>query len=128
MTKADLKAVVNFFEATTLIFFTECLFGALDGFAPFLSMALRESFLTIKDEFTITAPGPGAYNPRVSNYTKGASTLANREQRFIEKADETPGPGSYELSRQSDWLKEKYAMRCPATAVSFIFVLNSFSY
>ena len=86
-------------------------------------MALRESFLTVKDEFTMTAPGPGAYNPRVSNYTKGASTLANREQRFTEKADETPGPGSYELSRQSDWLKEKYTMRCPATAVSSIFVL-----
>jgi len=81
------------------------------GYAPFLSMSLRESFLTIKDEFKIAAPGPGTYDPRVYDHTKGASTLANKEQRFYEKPRESPGPGSYNLSKPSDWLKNKHALQ-----------------
>lgn len=80
-----------------------------DGYAPFLSMAMRDSFLTVKDNVAV-APGPGVYDPKIYDHIKGASTLANRSHRFQEKHDETPGPGAYNLSKQSDWLKNKHHM------------------
>ena len=34
-----------------------------DGYAPFLSMTSRETFLNISDQ-VVAAPGPGHYDPR----------------------------------------------------------------
>jgi len=78
----------------------------LDGYAPFCSMTDRTSFLTVRksQEFI---PGPGSFDPRFQDYPIGASALANRAQRFQDKPDETPGPGSYNLSKASDWVKTK---------------------
>ena len=85
-------------------------FYITDGYAPFLSMSLRESFLTVKDH-VVAAPGPGTYNPKIYDHINGSSTLANRSQRFQEKFDETPGPGSYDLSKASDWIKNKHRLQ-----------------
>ena len=77
-----------------------------DGYAPFLSMSLRNSFLTVKEDTTI-APGPGSYNPRLYETVSGGSALANQSIRFHNRVQDTPGPGTYTLSKTSDWLKEK---------------------
>lgn len=37
-------------------------FHVIDGYAPFLSMTSRETFLNIKDQ-VVAAPGPGHYDP-----------------------------------------------------------------
>ncbi|XP_068711122.1 sperm-tail PG-rich repeat-containing protein 2-like [Montipora foliosa] len=82
-----------------------------DGYAPFLSMTARETFLDVGDSI-MAAPGPGQYDPAiVAERVKGGSTLANRSSRFVGKASYTPGPGAYNLQKRSDWLKEKYAQR-----------------
>lgn len=54
------------------------IFVHLDGYAPFLSMTTRETFLDVGDS-VMAAPGPGQYDPGViSERVKGGSTLANR--------------------------------------------------
>ena len=56
-----------------------CLF--LTGFAPFLSMSKRESFLTVNEQVAV-APGPGYYTPPSSSSSartnKGGASLQNR--------------------------------------------------
>lgn len=37
----------------------------IDGYAPFLSMTSRETFLNVSDQ-TVAAPGPGHYDPAVA--------------------------------------------------------------
>ncbi|XP_033103681.1 sperm-tail PG-rich repeat-containing protein 2-like [Anneissia japonica] len=80
-----------------------------DGYAPFSSMTRRETFLTVQDS-VIAAPGPGQYDPLVcQDRIVGGRTLANRSQRFQEtqfNKSKTPGPGSYNLSKSSDWIKK----------------------
>ena len=39
------------------------LLSVTDGYAPFLSMTSRETFLNISDQ-VVAAPGPGHYDPR----------------------------------------------------------------
>lgn len=78
----------------------------LDGYAPFLSMSLRNSFLTVRED-SAAAPGPGSYNPRLYEIVSGGSALANQSIRFHDRLQDTPGPGTYSLSKTSDWLKEK---------------------
>ena len=49
-----------------------------DGYAPFLSMTGRETFLDVSDS-VMAAPGPGQYDPSVTGErVKGGHTLANR--------------------------------------------------
>ncbi|XP_071953727.1 sperm-tail PG-rich repeat-containing protein 2-like [Antedon mediterranea] len=79
-----------------------------DGYAPFSSMTRRETFLTVQDS-VIAAPGPGQYDPLVcQDKIVGGRTLANRAQRFQDStpSNKTPGPGSYNLSKSSDWIKK----------------------
>ncbi|KAJ8023074.1 Sperm-tail PG-rich repeat-containing protein 2 [Holothuria leucospilota] len=77
-----------------------------DGYAPFLSMNPRETFLTIQDS-VIAAPGPGQYDPlNPQDKVTGGQSLANRSKRFDEVSSKTPGPGTYSLSKQSDWIKK----------------------
>ena len=78
----------------------------MDGYAPFCSMANRPSFLTVTKSQE-NNPGPGSFDPRFQDYPIGASALANRAQRFSDPTDGTPGPGSYNLSKASDWVKAK---------------------
>jgi len=78
-----------------------------DGYAPFLSMSLRNSFLTVRED-SAAAPGPGSYNPRLYEIVSGGSVLANQSIRFHDRLQDTPGPGTYSLSKTSDWLKEKH--------------------
>lgn len=88
------------------------------GFAPFLSLSKRESFLTISDQVAI-APGPGQYSNEESNREKikGGSTLKNRvrgwegaslkcyvnidccfqSRRFGPSSSVAPGPGAYSI-------------------------------
>lgn len=88
-----------------------------DGYAPFLSMSMRNSFLAVKSDIA-AVPGPGAYNPRIYETISGGSALANQSMRFHDKPRDTPGPGTYNLSKPSDWLKEqKY--RCEDGVQSF---------
>ena len=50
----------------------------VDGYAPFLSMTTRETFLDVGDSI-MAAPGPGQYDPGIiGERVKGGSTLANR--------------------------------------------------
>jgi len=71
-------------------------------------MTTRETFLDVNDS-TVAAPGPGQYDPLViKDRVKGGTTLANRSHRFRGKKSEVPGPGQYNLSKSSDWIKEKY--------------------
>jgi len=71
-------------------------------------MAMRDSFLTVKSDVAV-APGPGSYNPRIYETISGGSALANQSTRFREKPHETPGPGTYTLSKSSDWLKDNHS-------------------
>lgn len=49
----------------------------VDGYAPFLSMTGRETFLAVNDQ-TIAAPGPGHYDPHVSqDYVKVSIKLTH---------------------------------------------------
>ena len=36
---------------------------SIDGYAPFLSMTSRETFLNVSDQ-VVAAPGPGHYDPQ----------------------------------------------------------------
>lgn len=69
-------------------------------------MTTRESCLNPNDT-VIAAPGPGHYDPGLPQQNiQGGKTLANKGRRFSEKTRETPGPGAYSLSKESDWVKE----------------------
>ena len=70
-------------------------------------MSLRNSFLTVREDSAI-APGPGSYNPCLYETVSGGSALANQSVRFQDRLQDTPGPGTYSLSKTSDWLREKY--------------------
>lgn len=77
-----------------------------DGYAPFSSMTARETFLHVPDN-VIAAPGPGHYDPSASSQKiSGGGSLANRSNRFTDPPSKTPGPGTYSLSKQSDWIKK----------------------
>ncbi|XP_013412184.1 sperm-tail PG-rich repeat-containing protein 2 [Lingula anatina] len=76
-----------------------------DGYAPFLSMTSRETFLNQNDQ-VVAAPGPGHYDPQDPQLTiKGGRTLQNRSQRFHNSMNINPGPGAYTISKPSDWVK-----------------------
>lgn len=53
-----------------------CYFVLLDGYAPFQSMSVRESFLTIS-EGAAAAPGPGHYSPAI-NFDGAKGPLQNK--------------------------------------------------
>ncbi|ELU09596.1 hypothetical protein CAPTEDRAFT_229364 [Capitella teleta] len=76
-----------------------------DGYAPFSSMTSRESFLNPNDT-VIAAPGPGQYDPQLTDGVKGGHSLANKALRFKDQSEATPGPGAYSLSKKTDWIKE----------------------
>ncbi|XP_043828275.1 sperm-tail PG-rich repeat-containing protein 2 [Dromiciops gliroides] len=66
-----------------------------DGYAPFLSLAARESALvtTVSED---DAPGPAHYNIGKIKYNiKGGLSLKNREVRFKKLISDNPGPGTY---------------------------------
>jgi len=78
------------------------------GYAPFLSMAVRESFLTVGESLA-AAPGPGHYSPDATfKKTKGGGILHNKAKRFTPPSSKTPGPGAYTTSRPSDWIRKTY--------------------
>eukprot|EP00794_Sanderia_malayensis_P012955 gene12955-14285_t len=79
-----------------------------DAYAPFLSMTMRESFLTVTDE-VLMAPGPGQYDLTDLGRVKGGSTLANRSQRFKEAKNNVPGPGAYNVSKAKESKGKKAA-------------------
>ncbi|XP_053317551.1 sperm-tail PG-rich repeat-containing protein 2 [Spea bombifrons] len=61
--------------------------------ASFLSGAPR----TIQLKTDTEVPGPGAYNPVMKLVTQVALSVP-KEERFKEPKEDTPGPGTYELS------------------------------
>jgi len=79
-----------------------------DGYAPFQSMSGRETIFHVGD-LVMAAPGPGSYDPGFAQEHKiGGSALANRGTRFNAPpitSHETPGPGKYEISKKSDWVR-----------------------
>lgn len=80
-----------------------------DGYAPFLSMTSRETFLNISDQ-VVAAPGPGHYDPAFAQDTvKGGKTLANKSTRFIDHVPENPGPGTYNVERYTEFRQSKSA-------------------
>lgn len=48
-----------------------------ESYAPFQSMAERESFLTVDSQLA-TAPGPAHYTPTHESHVKGGDTLQSR--------------------------------------------------
>ena len=72
---------------------------AAGGYAPFLSLAARESTLTVASNTEKAVPGPGHYNVSEVQYNiKGGQSLQNRERRFKKFISDGPGPGSYAQS------------------------------
>lgn len=72
------------------------------GYAPFLSLAQRKTIFNIQaGDAEAYTPGPGTYQPRVSQpHVKGGGTLANKERRFADTEtikEDTPGPGKYNI-------------------------------
>ncbi|XP_038625264.1 sperm-tail PG-rich repeat-containing protein 2 isoform X2 [Tachyglossus aculeatus] len=65
------------------------------GYAPFLSLAIRESGFALRHPEDVS-PGPGHYDiPEAQNKIKGCVSLQNREMRFKTLTSIIPGPGSY---------------------------------
>ena len=76
-------------------------------------MTVRETFLHVPDS-VIAAPGPGHYDPTPAQQRiNGGASLANKSNRFSDPASKTPGPGSYSLSKQSDWIKKTGQVQNP---------------
>ncbi|XP_054544060.1 sperm-tail PG-rich repeat-containing protein 2 [Talpa occidentalis] len=70
---------------------------ATGGYAPFLSLAARESTFTLASNIEKVAPGPGYYNISKTQYNvKGGHSLQNREIRFQKFISDSPGPASYD--------------------------------
>ncbi|XP_070690540.1 sperm-tail PG-rich repeat-containing protein 2 [Pempheris klunzingeri] len=66
-----------------------------DGFAPFLSLAGRESIFSESSE---TIPAPGQYDASsVKLNIHGGRSLQNRSKRFEEVVSKVPGPGAYNV-------------------------------
>ncbi|KAM8804083.1 sperm-tail PG-rich repeat-containing protein 2 [Rhynchonycteris naso] len=69
---------------------------ATDGYAPFLSLAARESIYPVTSNTEKAFPGPGHYNVSTKQYNiKGGRSLQNREKRFKKFTSDGPGPASY---------------------------------
>lgn len=80
-----------------------------DGYAPFLSMTSRETFLNVSDQ-VVAAPGPGHYDPQnAQDVITGGRTLANKSKRFVEQIPENPGPGAYSTEKYTDFRSSKSA-------------------
>ncbi|XP_071106668.1 sperm-tail PG-rich repeat-containing protein 2-like [Haliotis cracherodii] len=80
-----------------------------DGYAPFLSMTSRETFLNVTDQ-VVAAPGPGHYDPaKPQDTVKGGRTLANRSKRFNQAEKDTPGPGAYQVDMGIEFRQSKSA-------------------
>ncbi|XP_072796329.1 sperm-tail PG-rich repeat-containing protein 2 isoform X4 [Vicugna pacos] len=72
---------------------------ATGGYAPFLSLAVRESTLTVASNTEKAVPGPGHYDVSKVQYNiKGGHSLQNREKRFKTFISDGPGPASYDRS------------------------------
>ena len=69
-------------------------------------MTIRESFLTIPDH-VVAAPGPGQYDIASNSKVKGGSTVGNRGIRFENEQNLVPGPGSYNVAKATDWVKNE---------------------
>lgn len=75
-----------------------------DGFAPFSSLATRETFLDISDNVAM-APGPGYYDPKPSKARQavtGTGNMNSRTRRFPAPSFITPGPGAYNVTQPVD--------------------------
>lgn len=80
-----------------------------DGYAPFLSMTSRETFLNISDQ-VVAAPGPGHYDPRFAqDIVRGGKTMGNKSKRFVEAIPENPGPGSYHVEKYTEFRQSRSA-------------------
>lgn len=79
------------------------------SYAPFLSMAVRESFPSVSDQLA-AAPGPGHYSLQTQHdaNSRGAGSLQNKSERFTPPYSRTPGPGAYTISKHSDWIRKTY--------------------
>ncbi|XP_076448656.1 sperm-tail PG-rich repeat-containing protein 2-like [Babylonia areolata] len=79
--------------------------GRGKGRAPFLTMSDRQACSQLLNDEMTSTPGPGAYDPdAVQPRVLGGSTLDTRERRFKHRVADTPGPGYYEVERQTtDW-------------------------
>ncbi|CAI7995002.1 Sperm-tail PG-rich repeat-containing protein 2, partial [Geodia barretti] len=83
-----------------------------ESYAPFCSMAVRKSFLTV-DQQLATAPGPSHYTPDLEDHVKGGDSLKSKAERFRDRLSRTPGPGTYSVSKRSDWLRKTYPPPSP---------------
>ena len=65
------------------------------GYAPFLSLSKRESFLTVKEQAAVI-PGPGQYMTHAtSDHIKGCSTLKNKVKENDRSAHNTTPTTQY---------------------------------
>ena len=95
---------------------TEIIF--LDGYAPFMSMTIRDSFLSVPDH-VIAAPGPGHYDVSSIPKVRGGSTIGNKGNRFESDQTFVPGPGSYNVTKYNEMGKAE---------PNFGFSINEVSY
>ncbi|XP_078301248.1 sperm-tail PG-rich repeat-containing protein 2 isoform X2 [Panthera onca] len=70
---------------------------ATGGYAPFLSLAARDSTFTFASNTEKAVPGPGHYNVSEAQCNiKGGHSLQNREEHFKKFVSDSPGPASYD--------------------------------
>jgi hypothetical protein len=70
-------------------------------------MTVRESFLTVDGQLA-AAPGPSHYTPFLMTHVKGGDSLQSKAERFSGLRSRIPGPGTYSVSKKSDWLRKTY--------------------
>ncbi|XP_060043696.1 sperm-tail PG-rich repeat-containing protein 2 [Erinaceus europaeus] len=102
---------------------------AADGYAPFLSLASRETTFAIAPKAKEAAPGPGHYNvSEVQHNIKGGQTLQNREKRFQKFISDNPGPASYNQSSSgalnTSNRRISEAKKCLQSKISRIFAVS----
>ncbi|XP_038648707.1 sperm-tail PG-rich repeat-containing protein 2 [Scyliorhinus canicula] len=94
-----------------------------DGYAPFMSLANRDSIFNVPG--ALLSPGPQHYdiNP-VQEHIKGGQSMQNKEVRFKTVGGNLPGPGSYDaypmefVGKTSKVFKPQSSVILPSPSVS----------
>ncbi|XP_059506965.1 sperm-tail PG-rich repeat-containing protein 2 [Stegostoma tigrinum] len=94
-----------------------CICKEGDGYAPFMSLANRDSVFNVPG--ALLSPGPQHYDILpVQEHVKGGQSMKNKEARFKTVGDDLPGPGTYNISPMRLAEKSIKSFKPHCTAVS----------
>ncbi|XP_048467993.1 sperm-tail PG-rich repeat-containing protein 2 [Rhincodon typus] len=98
-----------------------CISKEGDGYAPFMSLANRDSIFNVPG--ALLSPGPQHYDIiPVQEHIKGGQSMKNKEARFKTVGDDLPGPGTYNISPMRLAEKSIKSFKPHCTAVSSLSV------